>query len=252
MMLLISPRQGAEVAAAEYRDFCVAAGLNEDELAQRMLDHEEAEIGDLSGIDGVFVGGSSLNVTNAVYSEWQKQVHAQLKALIDSPMPTFLVCYGNTLVAGLYGGSVGRNHPEDSGETIIELTDAGRSDPLMRGFPERFSSLTGHTENVISAAPESIVLATGPSCPIQMVRANASTWACQFHADMDAHAMKTRMDFNGTMAISRPPIMSGLLLGCRRWTPPGATDYWLILWPTAALLPPPGVSNTSGSKSQNL
>lgn len=213
MMLLISPRQGAEVAAAEYRDFCVAAGLKEDELAQRMLDHEEAEIGDLSGIDGVFVGGSSLNVTNAVYSQWQKQVHAQLKALIDSPMPTFLVCYGNTLVAGLYGGSVGRNHAEDSGETIIELTDAGRSDPLMRGFPERFSSLTGHTENVISAAPESIVLATGPSCPIQMVRANASTWACQFHADMDAHAMKTRMDFYRDYGYFSPADYERIIAG---------------------------------------
>lgn len=194
-MLLISPRQGAEVAAAEYRDFCVAAGLREGELEQRMLDHADSSLGDLRGFDGVFVGGSSLNVTNPSYSPWQQQVHAELKALIDSPIPTFLVCYGNTLVAGLYGGEVGRTHPEDSGETIVELTEYGRKDPLTQGFPQRFSSLTGHTENVISPAPGSQVLATGPRCPIQMVRANASTWACQFHADMDAHAMKTRMDF---------------------------------------------------------
>lgn len=28
-----------------------------------------------------------------------------------------------------------------------------------------------------------------------MIRANETTWACQFHAEMDAQAMKTRMDF---------------------------------------------------------
>ena len=39
------------------------------------------------------------------------------------------------------------------------------------------------------------LLATGPNCPIQLYRANDTTWASQFHAEMDAAALETRMRF---------------------------------------------------------
>lgn len=183
------------MAAAEYQDVLKATGLEPEELTQRMLDSEEAVIGDLSGFDGVIVGGSSLNVTDFEYSPWQRQVHRELTRLAEAPIPTLLVCYGASFLTYATGGTVGRSHPESSGPTIVELTAAGRRDPLTANLPERFTSLTGHTENIERIGRGSVVLATGPSCPVQMIRTNEWTWACQFHADMDAVAMKARMDF---------------------------------------------------------
>lgn len=93
------------------------------------------------------------------------------------------------------GGAVGHSSPEASGPTVVELTDAAHDDPLLADFPARFDALTGHTENPEVVPADLTVLATGPTTTVQVARWGEKVWACQFHAEMDAPAMKTRMDF---------------------------------------------------------
>ncbi|WP_080794876.1 glutamine amidotransferase [Corynebacterium pacaense] len=212
-ILLVQPRQGEAARAAEYRDFLQSTGLRPEELSSRMLDSTDTFIGSLEGFDGVIVGGSPLNVTNADYDPWQRHVHSELDRLARHHLPTLFICFGNTLLAHLDGGEIGRTHPEASGPTSVVLTEEGRRDVLTRDLPDRFTSFTGHTENVISAAPSHRVLASGPNCPVQMVRASASTWAVQFHADMDATAMKNRMDFYFNYGYFSPEDYESIIAG---------------------------------------
>lgn len=193
--LLVSPRHGADVLAAEYRDFLDATGLTPAELDQQVLDSPRATLSGLEGYAGILVGGSPFHVTEERYSDEQEHVHRQLEQLLRSPIPTMFVCYGNSFVAHACGGAVGRTHPEDSGPTTVELTPEAAYDPITQGLPPRFQALTGHTENVIAPGNGARILATGPTCPIQIVRANATTWSCQFHAEMNPSAMATRMGF---------------------------------------------------------
>ena len=132
--LLVSPRHGADIAAAEYQDFLAATGLRPEELTQRMLDSEHATIGSLAGFDGVFVGGSPFNVSTPHYSAEQRHVHAQLATLFDAPTPTFFVCFGAAFLADLRGGRVGHSYAEESGASIVTVTDAGRLDPGYSAF----------------------------------------------------------------------------------------------------------------------
>ncbi|NMB22744.1 MAG: glutamine amidotransferase [Corynebacterium sp.] len=212
-VLLVQPRQGEAVVAAERRDFLQSTGLKPDELTSRMLDSVDTMVGSLEGFDGVIVGGSPLNVTNFEYDAWQHHVHRQLAALARQPLPTMFVCYGNTFLAHLDGGEVGRTHPEQSGPTSVHLTEEGQRDILTHDLPDTFMSFTGHTENVVTAAPGHRVLATGPTCPVQMVRANTTTWAVQFHADMDALAMKNRMDFYANYGYFSPEDYDQIIAG---------------------------------------
>ncbi|PRQ12096.1 glutamine amidotransferase [Corynebacterium sp. 13CS0277] len=193
--LLVSPRTGEEIAAAERGDFLRATGLAESDLDQVVIDSTDAVVGSLDGYVGIFVGGSPLNITTDSPSAYQEHVHAQLAPLVGGPLPAFFVCFGAGFVTDLLGGHVGRTHPEAAGPTTVELTASGRRDVLLRDLPHEFPALTGHTENIVIPALECEVLATAPSCPTQMVRYGDHTWACQFHADMDPQAMKTRMDF---------------------------------------------------------
>ncbi|APT84785.1 glutamine amidotransferase [Corynebacterium aquilae] len=193
--LLVSPRSGEEIARAERGDFLRATGLKEEQLDQVMLDTCDATIGPLDPYAGVFVGGSPLNITTDTYDEYQQAVHAQLRTLIDGPVPTMFVCFGAGFITHELGGHVGRTHPESAGPSTVELTADGRKDPLLKNLPAEFSTLTGHTENIIIPPLQAVVLATAPSCPTQMIRYGQHTWACQFHADMDPAAMKARMDF---------------------------------------------------------
>ena len=203
-VLLVQPRQGEAIAAAERRDFLQATGLKPQELTSRMLDSTSFRIGSLEGFDGVIVGGSPLNATNFEYSDWQRHVHKELGRLIDHPLPTIFVCYCTTFLTFYGGGEIGRTHPENSGPTTVLLTDAGKRDVLTQDLPDSFTSFTGHTENCIKEAPSHVVLATGPTCPIQMIRANKNTWSVQFHADMDAVGMKNRMDFYSNYGYFSP------------------------------------------------
>lgn len=194
-ILLVSPRQGAEIAHAEYQDVLRATKLSAAEIDHVLLDSPSAPLPNLDHYRGIIVGGSPLNVTNTAYDDWQCHVHHELGKLIELDKPVFFVCYGNAFVVDYFGGTIGRTHPETSGPTLVQLTAAGEQDPITKDLPASFTSLTGHTENVVRVPENITVLAQGPTCPIQMVRGNASTWACQFHAEMDAEGMHHRMDF---------------------------------------------------------
>ncbi|WP_165165180.1 glutamine amidotransferase-related protein [Corynebacterium qintianiae] len=197
-ILLVSLRTGdigPEVARAELDDVLSASRLSEPDIQMRVLDNTSVKIGPLDGYDGVIVGGSSLNVTAPEYSEWQRHIHAELATLLSCGLPVFFVCFGISWLVAELGGTVGHSAPEASGPSVVTLTAAGKKDPLLEGFPSSFNALTGHTENP-EFLPDSLeVLATGPTSPVQMVRYGDRVWATQFHAEMDAAAMKTRMDF---------------------------------------------------------
>ncbi|WP_291313600.1 glutamine amidotransferase [Corynebacterium sp. UBA2622] len=196
--LLVSLRNGPlgpEVAAAEHRDVLRATGLAATDVELRVLADTGVSIGGVDKFAGVIVGGSSLSITSPEYSPWQKHVHAQLRGLLDSRVPVFFICFGMSWLVDALGGSIGHSAPEASGPTLVELTDAGRRDPLMRGFPDSFRALTGHTENPAALPADLEVLATGPTCPVQVARWGGRVWATQFHAEMDADAMRVRMDF---------------------------------------------------------
>lgn len=199
-LLFLSLRRGdlaLEVARAEYHDVLKATGLNEVDVELKILDHVDEEVGSLETISGIIVGGSSLNISNEQYSDWQHHINDVLADVVGSGLPVFFVCFGISWLVDHLGGTVAHTHPENSGPTQVELTDAGRLDPILQGTAPRFTALTGHTENPVKdTLPESLaVLATGPSCPVQIVRFRDNVWATQFHAEMDAAAMHTRMDF---------------------------------------------------------
>ncbi|KQB85778.1 glutamine amidotransferase [Corynebacterium lowii] len=195
LFLLLSPRRGAAVAASEYRDFLNATGLRSEQLEQRMLDSAESRVGSLEGYAGIFVGGSSLNMTTPVYDAWQRTVIRELSALIDGPLPVFFACFGTALITQVLGGEIGHEYGEKAGSSQVELTEAGREDPLFGSLPSSFMALTGHTECVLTLPPQAVAVASGPTCPVQALRVGRHTWSSQFHAEMNPEGMASRMSF---------------------------------------------------------
>lgn len=202
--LLVSARPGRAQQAAEYRDFLVNTGLRSWELDHVVLDSRTATLGDFSGYDGVLLGGSPMNVTTERPTDEQLHIEQELLAPATSDVPAFYVCFGNSLLTKYHGGQVQQAYSEEAGPTWVELTATGRQDPLLAGLPARFTSLTGHTESVTTLAHDAELLASGPTCPVQMFRLPGNTWSCQFHADMDIEAMLIRMEFYRTNGYFNP------------------------------------------------
>lgn len=212
-LALVSARQDPAACASEFQDVQRTTGLSAAEIDHYIIDSTTTGLGDLSGMDGIIVGGSSLNVTDDTHSPYQQHVHRELAQLLDIDVPTLFICFGNTYLADITGGTVDRRHPEPAGRTTIELTEAGRQDPLTRHLPDTFSAFTGHKEAVSAVGPGVRVLATGPACPVQLVRANRSTWASQFHPDLDYEGMAARMSFNLTGGYFSPEDYEGIVAG---------------------------------------
>ncbi|WP_297185639.1 glutamine amidotransferase [uncultured Corynebacterium sp.] len=193
--LLVSPRTGDDVVAQEYKDFLQATGLKQDELTQVQLDSAEDVLPSLDGFDGIIVGGSPFNITDELHTPKQIHIMGQLRTLIECELPSIFICFGAGFVASELGGTVGRTHPEESGGTMVHLTEEGKKDPLLESFPETFQALTGHTENITYLDPSCTLLAQSPTCPVQIFRYGKHTWATQFHAEMDPTSMRIRMNF---------------------------------------------------------
>ncbi|MBZ8177811.1 glutamine amidotransferase [Corynebacterium sp. 3HC-13] len=203
-LLLISSRQDPAACASEFHDVVRTAGISSGELSHQIVDSTLATLRDLNSYDGIIVGGSALNVTDTTHYPYQQHVHRELEQLLTLDIPTLFICFGNTYLADLTGGSVTRDYGEPAGKTWVELTESGKKDLLTAHLPQQFSAYTGHKEAVKEVGRGVDILATGPQCPVQMVRANDSTWACQFHPDLDHEGMCARMGFNLTGGYFSP------------------------------------------------
>ena len=193
-LLFLSLRNGEigpDVAHAEYHDALRATGLSEVDMELRVIDSPDSELGPLDPVSGIIVGGCSLNVTNPERDAWHKRIDDILSATVESGKPVFFVCFGISWLVDHLGGEVGRTHPEPSGPTTVDVV----ADDVLAGPSGTFTALTGHTENPVAVPDSLAVVASGPDGLVQVVRYGDRVWATQFHAEMDAAAMRTRMDF---------------------------------------------------------
>lgn len=193
-LLFLSLRNGEigpDVAHAEYHDALRATGVSEVDMELRVIDSPDSELGPLDPVSGIIVGGCSLNVTNPERDAWHKRIDDILSATVNSGKPVFFVCFGISWLVDHLGGEVGRTHPEPSGPTTVNVV----AEDALAGPSGTFTALTGHTENPVRVPDSLTVVATGPDGLVQMVRYGDRVWATQFHAEMDADAMRTRMDF---------------------------------------------------------
>lgn len=193
-LLFLSLRNGEigpDVAHAEYHDALRATGVSEVDMELRVIDSPDSELGPLDSVSGIIVGGCSLNVTNPERDAWHKRIDDLLSATVESGKPVFFVCFGISWLVDHLGGEVGRTHPEPSGPTTVNVV----AEDALAGPSGTFTALTGHTENPVRVPESLTVVATGPDGLVQMVRYGDRVWATQFHAEMDANAMRTRMDF---------------------------------------------------------
>jgi len=198
--LLLSIRADDAAADNEYESFRTLAGLTEAELRRVRLDRRALGDIDLRDWSGIWVGGGPFNYTDPdeKKSPVQRRVEADLGRLLDSVVeadfPFLGACYGVGALGSHQGGVLDRRYPEDVGTVRVRLTAAGRSDPLLAELPEEFDAFTGHKEAVSDLPGGAVLLASSADCPVQAFRVGANVYATQFHPELDAAGLCTRID----------------------------------------------------------
>jgi len=198
--LLLSIRADDAAADNEYESFLSLSGLGEGELRRIRLDRQALGDIDLQAWSGIWVGGGPLNYTDPdeKKSPVQRRVEADLTRLLDdvagADFPFLGACFGVGALGSHQGGMLDRRYSEPVGIVRVTLTEAGRDDPLLRELPEEFDAFTGHKEAVSELPGHAVLLASSAGCPVQAFRIGANVYATQFHPELDAAGMCTRVD----------------------------------------------------------
>jgi len=198
-VLYISARPQEAAADAEFESFRAAARIDDADILRHDL------VGDPLVIEphvtAVIVGGSPYNVTDPESTKTDEQRRGEdhlarlAIACADGIGPAVLfTCYGIGVAARALGGEVSRAFPEDTGTALVELTDAGRRDPVFGQLASRFNVLTTHKEGCVAPPPGGELLATNAACPVQAYRVGERLYATQFHPEPTAKAFAERMD----------------------------------------------------------
>jgi GMP synthase-like glutamine amidotransferase len=190
--------------------FAEAAARRGDSLESWEPGTDPAPPADPLGYDAAMVFGGSMNVHEEGEHPWLAEQKALLAELLDGGVPLLGVCLGAQLVAEVAGGEVRRVPEPEIGWQEVELTEAGREDPLLGSLPPSFTGFQWHSYEFIP--PEGATeLALSRVCR-QAARLADRVWVIQFHAEVsEADALSWIDDYESDPDAVRLGIDAELL-----------------------------------------
>lgn len=198
--LILQLRPEDRAADSEFAALMRYGGLTRDEVVRVQLDREPFPDVDLRNYAAVIVGGSPFEVSTpeADKSARQRSIEAAFRELtariVTEDFPFLGACSGAGLLGSYLGAPISDRYAEPVGGADVTLTEAGRSDPLLEGFSDRFRVLLGHKEACDEVPPGAALLARGEGCPVQMFRVGSNVYATQFHPEGDPEGFQLRID----------------------------------------------------------
>jgi len=208
--LLLAVRADDAAADNEYESFLACAGLRERDLCRYRLEQRPLGGIDLQDWSGILLGGGPFTASDPQGSKSpvQRRVEADLRGVLEkvisADFPFLGACYGIGTLGRHQGAVVDRRHAEPIGAVPVTLTGDGRQDPLLAGLPATFDAFVGHKEAISRLPHHAVLLASSPACPVQAFRIGSAVYATQFHPELDAAGLCTRIEVYKHAGYSDP------------------------------------------------
>jgi GMP synthase (glutamine-hydrolysing) len=228
--LLLASRAEDAAAEDEYEAYLRYCGLEPQQLRRIRMEAAPLPELELSEYSGVIVGGSPFTSSDEEKSDVQHRVEHELAGLldriVDQDFPFLGACYGVGTLGRHQGAVIDKTYGEGLGGITIKLTGEGLADPLLRGLPETFTAFTGHKEACTVLPAHAVLLASSATCPVHMFRIKTNLYATQFHPELDARGLITRIDIYRHAGYFPPESAELLMEDARRFS---ATEPMKIL-----------------------
>ncbi len=162
---------------------------------------EKSGIPELSLDDyaAVIVGGSPFDISTPEHEKTpiQVKIEADFRRLFDDVVsqdfPFLGACSGCGLLGSYLGTPISRKYGEPVGCTVVQVTEEGKNDRLLAGFPEQIAVLCGHKEACDTVPHVATLLLSNEACPVQMFRVGENVYATQFHPEGDGEGFTLRV-----------------------------------------------------------
>jgi len=171
-----------------FRELWRAAGISWTTVE---LDAGEPIPTDLGSYDALVVMGGPMDV-------WQKELYPWLvpevaairRFVVDLRRPFLGVCLGHQLLAEALGGHVAPAGASEVGNSPVELTERGLTDPLFVGLPSPLTTFQWHSAEVKTLPADAVVLAESSLCRVQAFRWGPHAYGLQFHAEITTETVE--------------------------------------------------------------
>jgi len=225
--LLLAIRAEDVAADDEYAAMLRCTGLDEEQFRRIRLEQKPLGEVDLDRWSGIILGGGPYQVSDPddAKSDTQRRVEAELAALLDQVVardhPFLGACYGIGTLGRHQGAVVDRTYGEPIGGVHIEVSAAGRRDPLFSVAGRRFGAYGGHKEAIRRLPTRAVALASSADCPVQAFRIRSRVYATQFHPELDLDGLAVRVEAYRYAGYFEPDQADAVLAAART---SGVTD----------------------------
>jgi GMP synthase (glutamine-hydrolysing) len=138
---------------------------------------------DWRDFDAMVVMGGPMGACDDDAHPWLVAERDGIGAAVRAGLPFFGACLGSQLLAASLGARVYTGETPEVGVLDVELTGAGRDDPVLGGLPESFATLQWHSDSFDLPAG-AVALASSPAYANQAFRVGATAYAVQFHLEV--------------------------------------------------------------------
>lgn len=200
-ILILQLRPEDSTSDSEYTCFLKYGGIQTEDTHRIRIEQKGIPDNlDLDNYSAIIVGGSPFDISTPVHrkSAIQKIIETDFNKLLHEvvtrDIPFLGACSGNGLLGNYLGTRISKKYAEAVDCVTLEITEMGKRDRLLSGFPEKIDVLLGHKEAVDSTPDGATLLMTGSSCPVQMFRVGENVYATQFHPEGDAEEFCLRIE----------------------------------------------------------
>jgi GMP synthase (glutamine-hydrolysing) len=138
----------------------------------------------LDEVSGLVLFGSSYNVEHADEQPFIHSLSALTMEALDRGTPFLGICFGAQVLAWTLGSRIDKAPHREIGYVPIEPLPAAANDPLLAHYRDGEPVFQWHMDTFdLPAGAE--LLVTGDGVTNQAYRVGATTWATQFHFEID-------------------------------------------------------------------
>ena len=190
-LLLLLCGRTMDTIARDHGDFAdwFATGLGDCAVLTSVNVRDGEAVPDMSGFDGLLISGSLSSVLE--WESWMDAVAAAVEAAMEGGMPVLGVCFGHQVLGKVLGGKVERNPAgREMGTVDVEVTRAGRTDPVLGPFFPVFKAQATHVDSVVEPPAGAVVLAFSELEGCAAMRVGKNVYGVQFHPEITAPVMR--------------------------------------------------------------